>query len=430
MNTPIQFLGICDQFYESDYIKYAEDVLLKSQNLLGLRRIYFSNLFPLSLSSFYFVFLINTDCECSDIKIILYNMKEEEVASININIKSLETVPIGEKGEGERTIMNPCELNVIKFNPDVVVREPGTYRLFFINSAEERVNLGSVLLEYVPAAPLTDESKEAMKSNPYLRKKIRMGVSCKVCDESIEFYTALEKSKESADGLWYGDLPDFFCCGCGKTKLNLKYLRESMHSALISKIQSLPDAENMGRAYNETAIEKIALAFSDLIKKEIDISTGEETLQKFIKNNPIVLSYFAPKLTAFKSPIGSKYTTDIVILNSKNELLLIELEKPNTKLKKANNGQHSEITTAFDQVEDWLVEVRKNRASVVDNLKIKGLTADKVANIRGVIIAGNKNDMDNDFMSKLLKRNNEIDFLTYSDLVQGLVSIEKSIANL
>ena len=168
--------------------------------------------------------------------------------------------------------------------------------------------------------------------------------------------------------------------------------------------------------------------FKELVEKETEKSTGEETMQKFIEENPIILNCFAPEEIKFKSPIG-KEINDFTILNKRNELLFIEIEKPSTPLFKAKGGQHSELTHAFDQVRGWLQTTAKRGVyPILEDLNLDSINSPNViTNIKGIVIAGRSKEEDLEYMAQLLNDHKNIDFYTYDHLIEHLISLLHSL---
>ena len=292
----------------------------------------------------------------------------------------------------------------------------------------KKYDIGSYSLVYQKALPLTQERIQAIKSDPLSTKHLKLVIGCEKCNEKISIFCGIDKGKkeDTVNDIWYEDLPDYFKCKCSETKYELKYIRESLHAFLEYKKNDFSYDQEIERCYTLGALETIANDFSKLIN---DDNLSEEDYQKFIESNPIIFSIFSPKLLKFKSPIGSKFKTDFVILNSMNELLLIEIEKPTTKLFKKDGTQHSELTHALDQVENWLTEERRNRLALIDNINMDGLTLNNITNVKGVVIAGkNKSEYVN-YIEKIRSRRN-IDFYTYDDLLKSLAVVVNSYREL
>jgi hypothetical protein len=85
----------------------------------------------------------------------------------------------------------------------------------------------------------------------------------------------------------------------------------------------------------------------------------EEVFQKFIEENPILLRQFPAVQILFKPPILTYHIADFAVLSPQRELILIEIETPDTRLLKKDGDQAALLTHAIDQVQRWL-HVRTN----------------------------------------------------------------------
>lgn len=176
--------------------------------------------------------------------------------------------------------------------------------------------------------------------------------------------------------------------------------------------------------YEAGALHTVRRNFAALCEQDVP----EETLQKFIEENPILLHPFAAQEIFFKSPILSLYRTDFTIINHQREMILVELENTSTKILKKDGGVHSELQHAFDQVTNWIHTCDDHRAAVVDSLKIdKG----RVGAVRGVIIAGRDEGYDKEHLRILKGRDfGRISLLTYDDILAAFDALLKNIKSL
>jgi hypothetical protein len=178
---------------------------------------------------------------------------------------------------------------------------------------------------------------------------------------------------------------------------------------------------HFARLYEKSALEDVC---SQLIAL-LDSDPEEEEVQVFIKNNPVLLCFFAPERIFYKSPILSKYKTDITILNQRHELLLIELEKPGKRILKEDGGVAAPMQHALDQVRSWLHAIDEHRAAALDCLELK---PSDVSMIRTAVIMGRDKDYNSEHLRRLKATDlgRRIEFLTYDDLLQGVLSVVRS----
>lgn len=408
-DSPVYFLGLCDKFNEPIIGRVGERDL-KRTDLIGLRSVFQSSLFPFSADNFYLVFLIDNN-HVSDNKFVLsvrYSEKEEEVGSIIITAQALGTGNVF-----------PSRFTLCTVRIPGTYSYPGGYELVLKTDAKE-IEVGRFSLVHTPALPLTPERVKALKSDPMAAKSVRFTLSCNTCHNSLKTWVGLNgrEEKDSEDYVWYEDLPEHFLCSCGKVKADLKYLRENLHGMLGYKPSPFSAEEDIERNYTRAALTTTAREF----KEKINNSETEEEMQKFIEDHPIVLACFSPEFLKFKAPATAKFKTDFALLNQKGELILIEIEKVNTPLFTKTGTQHSKLTHAIGQVEDWLKEARRNKLGLIDDLGLEGVKLDMVTTIKGVVIAGRTLKEYESHIEKLHTRP-DIDFYTYDDLFKFLRNI-------
>jgi len=422
---PVSFLGICER---STTISRGHP-LATQHNILGLERFVFSRVFPMSLNNFQFVFSVYNPKDCIPFSIKLIAPSGEETLKLDVSTCALDDsnqyngsqariIPVHEKQQDWVTIVAPID------DINVIVKEPGHYNVVLHKDGRDII-IGYLLLHYVKVSPLTDSQIAAIRSNPRAAKKINIKIECNACRDSIIGYVGLEgKGNDSHDGaIWYSELPDFFECKCGKAKYDLKYMRENLH-ALLGQTQEKHITSSFTKLYEEGALENISREFGDLLRR----NPKEEDIQKYIERNPILLQYFAPEKILYKSPILTQYYTDISIYTHNKELILIELEKPNTRLLKKNGVITANLQHALDQVSNWLFLIDQHRAAVLECLDLKGCDVTK---IRGVVIAGRDAPYRKKYLNKLRWKNfGNIFFYTYDDLQSILVNLIRNLKNL
>lgn len=423
----VSFLGICDRYNEVFFanVKDPQGSIFEvhKKNLLGLRDFYITSIFPFPSENLFLTFLfdkkylqLNSDFSKDGIRI--------EIQQPDGKIASFITMS-GSIGTGDK--VNPRFL-IQTVQPKGIFSEPGEYIFLITDEEGKKHNIGSFLMMYQPALPLTAERIQAIKSDPLSAKAVHFVLKCVKCGNECKIFCSLEENKKKMQEgyTWYENLPDFFVCTCKEIKVSLKIIKESMHVLLEHKVDKFSNEEIVERAYTFGGLQQVAKSFKSMIE---DQKLTEEKYQKFIEKNPIILCCLAPQLLKFKSPVSAKYKTDFVVLNPQNELLLIEIEKPSTKLFKADGSQHSELTHAIDQVENWLNEGKRNRLGLLDDISMDGLNIDTLTNIKGVVIAGRKKDSESRFLEKVRSRGNII-FYTYDDLLDNLLTITRAYEKL
>lgn len=400
------FLGICDRAnYDANVGKW---------NILGLGHIVFTYVFPLKLTSSFLGINATEDFIKKKNNIQIINNSGEEIATLTLNGEEI-TVPDAEnifvKKRGQAVMLSDADRATIFIslhNLDIVFLEPGLYHLSLLTEAGVK-KLGSFQIALVDPLPLTTERKSAIKSDPAASKAIQIELGCKFCPTKYRVYSALEKT-DYPGCEWYEDVPDKFICECGKTTISLQYIRRNLHAFLGQKTQS-SNIFDFVPLYETSALRTTRSNFAELLEE----SPKEESLQIFIKENPILLHQFPAEMIISKPPIFSKYVADFAILTAQRELILVEIEKTTTRLMKKDGHLAAELVHAFEQVRDWLHVIDDHRDAVLDDLNIDRQDVNK---IRGVVIAGREKNYDAHKLRRLkMSSHDRLSFLTFDDLL-------------
>lgn len=419
--SEIIFLGLCDSV--------NHDVNIGKWNILGLGYVVFSYIFPLDLAGMYLGINISAKFITQQHKIQITNDSGKEVRTITLSGEAVEA-PVAEdkflKQHGQ--LITVSKIGRVNFfiplnNLGLVIQEPGPYYLKLITESDVK-DIGSFQSVFAKLHPLTSERKTAIKSDPNATKAVRIELGCKYCSSKHRSYAALERNDNQQDGWgWYEDAPDDFTCECGKTTINLQYIRSNLHALLGQKTSNNQNL-NFLPMYEKSALKILRSNFMQLLNS----TPKEELLQDFFEENPILLHQFPAERTIPKAKILSKHVADFAILTAQKELILIEIEKTTTPLMKKNGHRASALVHAFDQVKDWLCVIEEQRIAVLDCLKID---RHDVSNIRGVVIAGREKGYDAQNL-RCLKMSNEgpINFLTYDDLLFALDALINKFENI
>lgn len=264
-------------------------------------------------------------------------------------------------------------------------------------------------------APLEQSEIDAIRSNPAATKSIKLDINCKHCGDSIRTYCSISEDTRDLESEGYRPstlLPDEFRCTCGESVVPLDNLRRNFHGALRNVRRDNNVA--LARLYERSAIEDILKRFRKLITEK----HVEEIYQKFLEENKICFALFTPSRLWLKPSILGKFNADFALLDSRNDLLLIEIEKPHTKILKRNGGMHSELQAAFDQARDWLTIVDDHKLAVLDCLKVE---RSDVNLIRSIVIAGSDVGNVPDHLRALKSHDHHrIRFMTFDDVVRSV----------
>lgn len=410
-DSKMYFLGLCDKFNQPQIAVLNGDQVNRT-DLIGLRYIFTTSIFPLPAENFFLVFLIDNNyiVDTEFVMTIRQAETKKEIGSITVKIKAL--------GGGDRL---PSRFTMTAAKSPGTYPLPGNYEVLYRQKDSAEILVGGFLLIHTPAPSLTEERVRALKSDPLSAKYIRYHILCNECKDSIKTWVGIngkDDKKDQEGYVWYEDLPDSFLCKCKKVNVDLRYLKGNLHGLLGMKESPFSLAVDIERNYKTSALRQTLQEF----EKVINNSKTEEEIQVFIEKNPITLAFLTPVHLKAKAAATAKYKTDFALLNQKGELVLIEIEKSDTPLFTKTGTQHSKLTHAYDQVGNWLREARKNKLGLVDDLSIGGVNIESVTDIKGIVIAGRTLDEYSGHIEKLHARS-DILFFTYDDLLKALRNI-------
>jgi hypothetical protein len=425
---PIALLGVVER---AARIRDGNTNLFK-YNLIGLKRTIVSHLFPLVFSSLHYAFALYAPKVGLELRLKIKDEAGHEVGKLGITVQSLATLqPTTEdmaiKREG-MIVDIPLEgWTFVTIPPSkgvAMIPKPGIYT-FSVDSEGEEFAIGQLNFVLIDPEPLSASRIAAIRSDPSAVKAVRAKILCSVCSETIQAYAGLERVPESeAEGyVWYENLPDSFSCSCGRTTVDLSTYRRNLHSLLGSPF-NLSGEMAFLPLYEKGSLVNTRMNFAALLEQV----APEETFQVFLEENPILLHQFSPEQIFFKAPILNLYNTDFAILNPQRQLLLIELERPDTRILKKDGGIHSELQHAFDQTRNWLQAADDQRSAVLYCIRID---PKQVGAVQAVIIAGRDTDYDQEALRKLKGADlGRTKFMTYDDLLAGLDALIRTVEQL
>lgn len=313
-----------------------------------------------------------------------------------------------------RIIALPC--------PPLAILEPCDVEVWWTSGSQSEL-LGEITFAWVPQLPLDDDERQALLADPNAGKVVVLRVGCNKCNSERVVFETLEKNKMPANlpphASRISSENEVWICSCKKTVVPLKYIYGSWplffrHPAMLSRE---PSSVMTVPVFHNRIITDLLTSFRQLLARE----TKEEAFQLFIEEHPILWSFLAPSRVRHKCPILSKYKTDFAVLTSHGVLVLIEIEKPNTPIRKANKGRHHSVQLAFDQVSKWRAEIERHRAAVIEGI---GFKPDQIAQIRYLIVAGRDSDGAQYIRSDCPP---DVSFLTYDELASHLVVLQTQL---
>lgn len=428
---PIIFLGI------SEHIKnYGLLPSVTPIDIFKLKRQSTHIIYPISLNAFNWIFLINTHFLIKNSgKLINIEVKSEK-NEMKVQFK----MQLGEQSNKEfqslpketlntKTIalpksptwyIQPLALHGIEASLDL----PGTYNVY-AGIEEANTLIGQIDFLYQKVPLFTADQIKAIESNPLASKKVLIEIGCKECPTKLKVYSSLKRDQKVEDEegyLWQDNLPEEFICSCRKTKQNLVYLKESMHG-LLGKDQYLFDSKiSYERRNSHGEILRILNEFNNLLDKKND----EVFFQQFIEKNPIMLAKYCAKKIFFKKDLLGEFEADIIIFNTENQLIFIELESAGIQLFKKDGHPTAKLMHAHNQIIDWLEKYRKHPHAF---LEVLGLRPDDISLIKGVVIAGRNRDVSQAHLRRCCANPiyRDIDFLTYDFLADNLAQISRDL---
>jgi hypothetical protein len=423
-NPGIIFLGVCKG------ASCVIDMNVPKWNIHGLSHIILSHIYPFPLSGITIGIALDKTVIKGDTKLIITDQKEREIAFVTLNIRivnpTIEEVSLKTGGPILIAPEKGWTITFLRFEKnDAFITRPGIYYINVENDGQKKI-IGEVQFAVIDHPPLSKERIAALKSDPTSAKSIRIELYCKKCHDKFRAYADLEppniKLEEDGYNL-HTSIPDQFICECGKTNVDLQFIRKNLHGLLGERRR-----EGLGLEYTPLYEKSILVDTINKFVMLINSKPKEVILQKFIEENLILLHQFPSEKIIFKPPILTFYKADFGIVSPQKELILIEIEKTTTKLLKKDGGLHSALNHAFDQVRDWLHIVDDHRSAILDSLKIN---RDQVSSVRGVVIVGRDSDYDARNLRKLKGSDfGTITFLTYDDLLFSLDSLYRNIKSI
>lgn len=416
-NDPVIFLGVSER---AELVYDIAPQLLK-WNVLGLKPYVFSTIYPLPIDELTLGFAINDSLNCN-YRITIKNSEEKEIGFLQFGIPTEEikssTLQITEIQNSAILSITPQILFAPLKGSRMIVEAPGEHYIWREGPTEKKI-IGQIGFYVAEPIPLTEDRIAAIKSDPMSSKEVRAEYGCKSCPTKLKFYAAFEKRpKTELEGyIWYQQIPDRFICECEKTQFDLSLNKRNMASLLGTNL-SPNGSISFLPMYERSSLSDTRKKFAECL----NAAKKEEQVQKFIEKNPIILHQF-PSIRIFhKPPILTDFVADFALVTPKRELILVELEKADTRLLTKKGGESSDLTHAKDQVRQWLRKVDDHLLAVLDSLKV---TSEQVSSVKGVVIAGRDSEYNKEHLRTLkgADAGSRISFYTYDDLLVALDSL-------
>jgi hypothetical protein len=352
-------------------------------------------IYPLNIKDYAWIFLFNKKfvdlIGKEEFSILVHSKNGAELGKVQLSFKKPSST-VSSKTESKEVqnswiyykilLAEGVNWIVIYFKFDALVPEPTTYIIKGCFKGKEAV-IGQAEFRYQKAIPFTSERIKAIEADPLSVKQARLELGCKYCSSKLLVYSALKRIPhlEEKGYIWQQELTDTFTCECTRTSHKLIYIKESLHGLIGKDFHEVTGQLSYARRYAYSEIKKVVKEYYDLLKQ----NKSEPYYQKFIENNPVILACFNAKKLFTKPNIIGKFQSDFAILDSRNLLLFIELERPSLKLFKKDGHPTADLMHAYGQVRDWIDEFNKYSTAILDRLN---LNTGEVMGVRGVVIAG------------------------------------------
>ena len=310
--------------------------------------------------------------------------------------------------------------------PPLMVLEPGVFDVYLENGGCQSL-IGTFQCGFAAPPPLTLEEKRSFLERPAALCALRFEISCKACKEKFYLSTFLDPSqgdKPAQPGVTLERAPDRWTCSCGKTTVPLMYAKLGLHELFRHQgITGSPAPIGFTPTYQRMAVDGVLAQWQTLINS----MPKEEQVQAYLERNQVLWSFLSPIQVIPKPKLLTKLVGDFALLGPNRSLYLVELEKPQTKLVRADGGLHWELQRGLDQLNSWRRLVETDFRTLMSQL---GFKEDEVHRVEYVLIAGLAHKTDAEHLPVLRKSFHGVHFYTFDELTSRLQTIQASMAKL
>ncbi|MEA2621823.1 MAG: hypothetical protein QOH61_733 [Chloroflexota bacterium] len=158
---------------------------------------------------------------------------------------------------------------------------------------------------------------------------------------------------------------------------------------------------------------KVSQSLLDEFEHMLGAGASEETHQKFLADNPVLLDPLASMVVP-KQRLGTEFATDFVVRRLDDRFVLVEIERPDTPIMTRAGDFSAQFTHAFGQVLDFQRWVEDNSAYA--DRRMPG-----IASPRGLLVIGMRSALGDDHQRKLrrfIANSATIDVLGFDDVLQ------------
>jgi hypothetical protein len=310
--------------------------------------------------------------------------------------------------------------------PPLVATEP-TIVAVDMEWSEERHRIGKFECLFVEPPPILEPERRAIASRPGAARAVCVQIGCNECEGKLRVFTPIDPANQPSmpSEVYLPDAPDQWTCQCGKTLINLTYMKRGLHDLLRRSPMAADRVTRFMPLYEQGQLARIAADFQVLINSD----PSEEAVQQFIQQNPVLWAFLSPIKILHKPAVLTKKRADFGILASNKVFYLVELEKPQTRLATKSTGLTADLQKGIEQIKDWAVVVADHRSALLSELSLR---TEEVHDIRYLLIAGLAFNTPAEAMIKL-KRNplaKDTQFLCFDDLASILFTIHGQLSQL
>lgn len=173
-------------------------------------------------------------------------------------------------------------------------------------------------------------------------------------------------------------------------------------------------------------LEKIVVEF----RKKLEAGKASEaTWQKFLSEYILILRNSYGEVLEKESVSLSGKFPDFMLIDPYSYLDIFEIKKPQTNLLKYDNSRNNyywdaELSKAISQVENYLYQIQRNSAVLIEDIRKHKSIDVSIVRPRGYIIAGMREQLKSAKMSDDIRILNDslknIDIIFYDDLLNNL----------
>jgi hypothetical protein len=164
---------------------------------------------------------------------------------------------------------------------------------------------------------------------------------------------------------------------------------------------------------------------ADRFAAAVNSAEREEDVQKFLAENPYILSEQLPHchFVIPKFRFGGKYVSDFLlpeIASSGTTWILVELEPTNTQLVTRSGHLAERVREGLQQVKDWRDWLMDNRDEAIRSRNHNGLGLEEIDDVWGWVVVGRRkqvNDRFNQLRNQIWKES-RIQIMTYDRLIE------------